>query len=114
MYQVFLNLFLNAIQAMPSGGELKIEVSPTNSYSQDGSKQSFIKVAISDTGRGIPAQIIHRIFDPFFTTKPKGIGLGLSITYQIIKKHGGTIKVESKWEKGTSFVINLPVISESP
>jgi PAS domain S-box-containing protein len=114
MYQVFLNLFLNAIQAMPSGGELKIDVSPTNSYSQDGSKQSFIKVAISDTGRGIPPQIIHRIFDPFFTTKPKGIGLGLSITYQIIKKHGGTIKVESKWEKGTSFVINLPVISESP
>jgi PAS domain S-box-containing protein len=114
MYQVFLNLFLNAIQAMPSGGELKIEVSPTNSYSQDGSKQSFIKVAISDTGRGIPPQIIHRIFDPFFTTKPKGIGLGLSITYQIIKKHGGTIKAESKWEKGTSFVINLPVISESP
>jgi PAS domain S-box-containing protein len=114
MYQVFLNLFLNAIQAMPNGGELKIEVSPTNSYSQDGSKQRFIKVAISDTGRGIPAQIIHRIFDPFFTTRPKGIGLGLSITYQIIKKHGGTIKVESQWEKGTSFVINLPVISESP
>jgi PAS domain S-box-containing protein len=114
MYQVFLNLFLNAIQAMPNGGELKIEVSPTNSYSQDASKQSFIKVTISDTGRGIPPQIIHRIFDPFFTTKPKGIGLGLSITYQIIKKHGGTIKVESKWEKGTSFVINLPVISESP
>ena len=114
MYQVFLNLFLNAIQSMPNGGELKIEVSPTNSYPQDGTKQNFIKVAISDTGKGIPPQIIHRIFDPFFTTKPKGIGLGLSITYQIIKKHGGTIKVESKWERGTSFVINLPVISESP
>jgi PAS domain S-box-containing protein len=113
MYQVFLNLFLNAIQAMPSGGELKIEVSPTVSYSQDGLKQDFMKIVISDTGKGIPPQIIHKIFDPFFTTKPKGIGLGLSITYQIIKKHGGTIKVESKLEKGTSFVLNLPVISET-
>jgi len=113
MYQVFLNLFLNAIQAMPNGGELKIEVSPTMSYSQDGSKQNFIKIIVSDTGKGIPPQIIPKIFDPFFTTKPKGIGLGLSITYQIIKKHGGTIKVESKWELGTSFVINLPVILEN-
>jgi PAS domain S-box-containing protein len=113
MYQVFLNLFLNAIQAMPNGGELKIEVNPTVSYSQDGASQNFIKVVISDTGKGIPTNIINRIFDPFFTTKPRGIGLGLSITYQIIKKHGGNIKVESKLEKGTSFVINLPVISET-
>ena len=113
MYQVFLNLFLNAIQAMPNGGELKIEVTPTVSYSQDGSSQNFIKIVLSDTGKGIPPNIIHRIFDPFFTTKPKGIGLGLSITYQIIKKHGGTVKVESKLEKGTSFIINLPVISET-
>jgi PAS domain S-box-containing protein len=113
MYQVFLNLFLNAIQAMPKGGELRIEVSPTISYSQDGPKQDFMKIIVSDTGKGIPAQIIQKIFDPFFTTKPKGIGLGLSITYQIIKKHGGTIKVESKMEQGTSFVINLPVVLES-
>jgi PAS domain S-box-containing protein len=113
MYQVFLNLFLNAIQAMPNGGELKIEVSPTISFSQDGSKQNFIKIVVSDTGKGILPQIIPKIFDPFFTTKPKGIGLGLSITYQIIKKHGGTIKVESKWETGTSFVITLPVILEN-
>jgi signal transduction histidine kinase len=52
--------------------------------------------------------MVDRIFDPFFTTKPKGIGLGLSIAYQIINKHGGTIKVESQWERGTSFVITLP------
>jgi PAS domain S-box-containing protein len=108
MHQVFLNLFLNAIQAMPQGGELKIEATPMGSSSSEGAKQNFIKVVISDTGRGIPPHIVHRIFDPFFTTKPKGIGLGLSITYQIIKKHGGTIKVESQWEKGTAFVINLP------
>lgn len=114
MHQAFLNLFLNAIQAMPYGGELKIVVIPITSYSLDGSKQNFIKINISDTGKGIPPHIVHRIFDPFFTTKPKGIGLGLSITYQIVKKHGGTIKVESELGKGTSFVINLPEIVENP
>jgi PAS domain S-box-containing protein len=113
MHQVFLNLFLNAIQAMPNGGELTIEAAPMNSSSWKGAKQNYIKVIISDTGRGIPSQIVHKIFDPFFTTKSKGIGLGLSITYQIIKKHGGTIKVESQWEKGTSFVINLPEALEN-
>ncbi len=113
MHQVFLNLFLNAIQAMPEGGELKIEASPMISDRSKGSKQNFIQVVISDTGRGIPAQIVHKIFDPFFTTKPKGIGLGLSITYQIVKKHGGTIKVNSEWERGTSFIINLPEALEN-
>ena len=112
MHQVFLNLFLNAIQAMPNGGELKIEATPIHSISSDGFKQNFMKVVISDSGRGIPPHIVHKIFDPFFTTKSKGIGLGLSITYQIIKKHGGTIKVESQWEQGTSFIINLPEILE--
>ena len=113
MHQVFLNLFLNAIQAMPNGGELRIEANPVISRSSVGSKQNFIKVVISDSGRGIPPHIVHKIFDPFFTTKSRGIGLGLSITYQIIKKHGGTIKVDSQWEKGTSFVINLPEILEN-
>jgi PAS domain S-box-containing protein len=113
MHQVFLNLFLNAIQAMPNGGELKIEASPTHSISSDGFKKKFIKVVVSDSGRGIPPHIVQKIFDPFFTTKPKGIGLGLSITYQIIKKHGGTIKVESQWEQGTSFIVNLPEILEN-
>ena len=113
MHQVFLNLFLNAIQAMPNGGDLKIEASPMILNTSKGGKQNFIKVVISDTGRGIPSHIVHKIFDPFFTTRPKGIGLGLSITYQIIKKHEGTIKVESQWEKGTSFVINLPEMLEN-
>jgi len=113
MHQAFLNLFLNALQAMPNGGELKIEAKPIGSYSLDGSKQNFVKINISDTGRGIPPHIIHKVFDPFFTTKPKGIGLGLSITYQIVKKHGGTIRVESELGKGTSFVINLPETVEN-
>jgi len=108
MHQVFLNLFLNAIQAMPEGGELKIGVSSFVSAGGDGPRQNFVKAVVSDTGKGIPPHMIDRIFDPFFTTKPKGIGLGLSIAYQIINKHGGTIKAESEWEKGTSFVITLP------
>jgi PAS domain S-box-containing protein len=108
MHQVFLNLFLNAIQAMPEGGELKIGVSSFVSAGGDGSRQNFIKAVVSDTGKGIPPHMVGQIFDPFFTTKPKGIGLGLSIAHQIINKHGGTIKAESEWEKGTSFVITLP------
>jgi len=113
MHQAFLNLFLNAIQAMPGGGELKIIAEPVIIPSLDGSKQEFIKVMVSDSGKGIPPHILPKIFDPFFTTKPRGIGLGLSITYQIIKKHGGTIKVDSQWEKGTSFHINLPEMFEN-
>lgn len=113
MHQVFLNLFLNAIQAMPNGGELKIEVSPLATSPFQGSKQNRTKVVISDSGKGIPPHLIPKIFDPFFTTKPKGVGLGLSIAYQIIKKHGGTIKADSQWEKGTSFVIILPEAAES-
>ena len=99
---------------MSEGGELKIDVAPITPGSLGGFKQNFIKINISDTGKGIPPNILHKIFDPFFTTKPKGIGLGLSITYQIVKKHGGTIKVESEWGKGTSFLINLPEILENP
>lgn len=108
MHQVFLNIFLNAIQAMPNGGKLKVEAKPYLSIEPNGSIQNFIKIVVSDTGKGIPPQILNKIFDPFFTTKPKGIGLGLSITYQIIKKHGGSIKVDSKLDYGTSIIITLP------
>jgi len=113
MHQVFLNLFLNAIQAMPSGGDLNVEVAPSIMKASEGTRQNFTRIAISDTGKGIPPHLIPKIFDPFFTTKPKGVGLGLSIAYQIIKKHGGTIKVDSEWEKGTSFVITLPEAMEN-
>jgi signal transduction histidine kinase len=113
MHQVFLNLFLNAIQAMPSGGELSIQVYPIVSNGTEGTPQRFIRILISDTGKGIPANLIPRVFDPFFTTKPKGIGLGLSIAYQIIKKHEGTIQVQSEWEKGTTFDIRLPETVEA-
>ncbi len=113
MHQVFLNLFLNAIQAMPTGGQLRIQVHPLISSGSDGISQRFIRILISDTGKGIPANLVNKIFDPFFTTKPKGIGLGLSIAYQIIKKHEGTIQVQSEWERGTMFDIRLPETIES-
>ncbi len=108
MHQVFLNLFLNAIQAMPNGGELKIKTEPIALAPLVNPGRDYVRISISDTGRGIPARDINKIFDPFFTTRPKGIGLGLSITYQIIKKHGGSIRVESKVDKGTTFILTLP------
>jgi len=108
MHQVFLNLFLNAIQAMPKGGELKIRAEPIASAPLVNPGKEYVRISISDTGKGIPARDLNKIFDPFFTTRPKGIGLGLSITYQIIKNHGGSIKVDSKADKGTTFTLTLP------
>ncbi len=108
MHQVFLNLFLNAIQAMPRGGELKIRAEPIASAPLVNPGKDYVRISISDTGRGISAHDLKKMFDPFFTTRPKGIGLGLSITYQIIKNHGGSIKAESKVDKGTTFTIMLP------
>ena len=108
MHQVFLNLFLNAIQAMPKGGELKIRAEPIALTPLLNPGRDYVRISISDTGKGMPAHDLKKIFDPFFTTRSKGIGLGLSITYQIIKNHGGSIKVESKVDRGTTFTITLP------
>ncbi len=102
MQQVFLNLMLNAIDAMPDGGRLIISMKR---------RSDFVEVIFSDTGIGIDETIIDRVFDPFFTTKPlgKGTGLGLSICYGIIREHNGTISVKSKRGEGTTFTIKLPV-----
>ncbi len=102
MQQVFLNLILNAVDAMPGGGSLTVSMKRKNGW---------VEVAFGDTGSGIDEAIINRIFDPFFTTKPlgKGTGLGLSICYGIIREHKGTIAVKSKEGKGTTFTIRLPV-----
>jgi PAS domain S-box-containing protein len=114
IHQVILNLFLNAIQAMPNGGVLKIEAIPSASRLLYGFQQNFTRLIVSDTGKGIPPDLINKIFDPFFTTRPKGIGLGLSIAYQIVKKHGGMIKVESEWGQGTAFEFTLPEVPDNP
>lgn len=99
LMQVFTNLILNAIQAMPGGGKLGVT---TESFG--GSK---IIIEISDTGPGIERDKLSHIFDPFYSTKEGGSGLGLAITYRIIKEHNGTIDVESKVGEGTKFRIIL-------
>jgi two-component system NtrC family sensor kinase len=107
--QVFLNILMNALEAMPSSGNLTIT---------SGTKQReaglFIEVRITDTGIGIPPEHLPRIFDPFFTTKEvgKGTGLGLSVSYGIVKAHGGFVDIESEVGKGTTITVALPVGSE--
>ena len=100
--QVFFNLILNAIQAMPRGGELLI----TCSYAQDG---KYADVRIQDNGCGIPDEHIDRIFTPFFTTKEGATGLGLCIVYRIIQAHHGAIQINSESGRGTTVSIQLPV-----
>ncbi|HEY5190964.1 MAG TPA: ATP-binding protein, partial [Candidatus Deferrimicrobium sp.] len=101
--QVFLNIILNAIQAMPDGGELSISTGRWISEGPEG-----VEITIKDTGVGIPKEDIADIFQPFFTTKEEGTGLGLAISYGIIKKHDGNIEVESEVGQGTTFRILLP------
>jgi two-component system sensor histidine kinase AtoS len=99
--QVFINLVLNAIQAMPEGGDLVI----STDYDK---KARLILVRVSDTGVGIPMSEIPRLFEPFYTTKLDGTGMGLAVTYNIINNHNGTIDVASEIGKGTTFTIGLP------
>ncbi len=99
--QLFLNLLMNALQAMPSGGELCIESGPLDA--------TAVRVSIADTGCGIDPEVLERIFDPFFTTKPEGTGLGLSVSYAIIERHRGEIAVRSTPGKGTTVILKLPV-----
>lgn len=101
--KVFVNIIVNAAEAMASGGTLEISTKET---------ANVIIISFSDTGEGIPPEEKSRIFDPFYTTKQTGTGLGLSISYQSIQLHGGTIIVDSNLDKGSTFIINLPVISQ--
>jgi len=105
MNQVFTNILVNAAHAIDKKGEIKISTSANNGH---------VEIKISDTGSGIPPEVLPKIFDPFFTTKEvgKGTGLGLNLAYNIIEKHKGTIDVESEVGKGTTFTIRLQVESD--
>jgi PAS domain S-box-containing protein len=116
LHQVFMNLCVNARDAMPQGGELLITAANRRmEASPAGPGGSFIAVRVVDTGQGIPAEILSRIFDPFFTTKAagKGTGLGLSTVLGLVKSHGGMVDVESTPGRGTTFTILLPAVESA-
>jgi two-component system NtrC family sensor kinase len=104
MQQVFVNILINAADAMPEGGDLTIR-----SRLAPPAEGGRVVLEFEDTGKGIPAEDIPRLFDPFFSTKEKGTGLGLSICYGIIRRHGGKIEARSSEDRGSVFVIELPV-----
>jgi len=106
LHQVLMNLLTNAREAMPGGGDIRLQTSP-------GERPGWIRLLVSDTGSGIQADEISKMFDPFFTTKRTGTGLGLSVSYGIIQEHGGTVDVQSRPGEGTTFVISLPTAAAS-
>jgi signal transduction histidine kinase len=100
LYYAFMNLVKNSMEAMPSGGSVKIALTH---------KQQRTVVTIADTGCGIAEKDLSRIFDIYYTTKPEGAGLGLMMVYDAIAEHGGKIEVASKLNKGTTFKVLLPI-----
>jgi signal transduction histidine kinase len=102
LQQIFLNLFLNSIQAMPDGGALTVRVAREDDH---------LRIEVSDDGVGIPPEHVDKLFDPFFTTKEigEGTGLGLSVCYGIIERHGGSITIDSEPGAGTTVMVRLPV-----
>jgi signal transduction histidine kinase len=105
--QVFINLLLNALDAMPDGGVLRISID---------AHASRLIFHFDDTGSGIPESIGRRVFEPFFTTKEqgRGTGLGLSVSYSIVQKHNGEIEFVSQEGKGTRFSVEIPIVSQAP
>ena len=102
LQQVFMNLLLNAAEAMPDGGTLTVQTSHKEA-------SPFLRITITDTGSGINKSMINKIFLPFFTTKPKGTGLGLAITKRLVEQHGANIRVTNNPDRGASFTIDLPI-----
>ncbi len=103
--QALLNLLLNAMQAMPQGGVMRVRVRR---------EAQFAVVEVEDNGEGIPAELLPRIFELYFTTKPKGSGIGLAMTYRILQMHGGAMDVRSNADpaaadRGTTFTLRVPV-----
>jgi two-component system, NtrC family, sensor kinase len=115
--QVFLNFFINALDAMKPGGSLTVatetgttETWPTALPGDAGEGREILRVTVEDDGSGIKPEDVPHVFDPFFTTKDYGTGLGLSVVHGIVQEHGGQIEVESELARGTSFHILLPLV----
>jgi len=100
LQQALLNVVLNGIQAMPSGGHLAVSLAHQNGE---------LEVRVTDAGGGVPEGDRGRVFDPFFTTKDRGTGLGLPIAHQLVQGHGGDIRIENAEPRGASFVVTLPL-----
>jgi signal transduction histidine kinase/ActR/RegA family two-component response regulator len=111
--QALHNILLNARQAMPGGGAIKVQAENVDLETPTGI-DSRVRISIQDHGCGIPDEDLSRIFDPYFTTKPNGSGLGLATAYAIIAKHGGNLSVQTKTGEGTVFIIDLPASAETP
>jgi signal transduction histidine kinase len=105
MRQALWNLCLNAVEAMPQGGELRVGVGSVTAESG----RSLVEITVEDTGVGITAAELTQVFEPFYTTKPQGTGLGLAIAHRIVENHGGEIRVQSEPYRGSRFTISLPV-----
>ncbi|MGD9246838.1 MAG: ATP-binding protein, partial [Desulfobacteraceae bacterium] len=106
LQQVLLNLFMNSIQAMENGGELTVRIGPTQIPAE-------VRIDVIDNGPGIASENLDQVFDPFFTTKKEGVGtgIGLSVSYNIVKKNRGRMEVQSKPGQGACFSIILPLSS---
>jgi signal transduction histidine kinase len=105
MRQVFVNLILNAVEAMPDGGRVTITVSERRRTVQD---QPVVHLTVRDTGTGIDPAHLSRLFDPFFTTREDGTGLGLAIVHALVEGHEGRVEVKSELKQGTVFTVVLP------
>jgi signal transduction histidine kinase len=103
--QVFGNIILNAVQAMPEGGQLVVK---TSEVSEKLPKSEWVAVSFADTGVGISEENLDKLFEPLFTTKAKGVGLGLAVVKSLVEGHGGNIKVQSEVGKGSTFTVRLP------
>jgi signal transduction histidine kinase len=108
MHQVLLNIFRNAVEAMPEGGKLKIATSSRRTRS----RKIMVDISVTDSGCGIVREHMESIFTPFFTTRPMGTGLGLPISLQIVRGYGGTITAKNNPRAGASFRVSVPAVEE--
>jgi signal transduction histidine kinase len=107
--QLFLNLLTNARESMPEGGELSIRI-----WLDDDDEEQKLRILVTDTGRGIPSEMLPRVFEPFFTTKVGGTGLGLDICRSIVWEYGGALQLESEIGRGTEAHVCFPCRAERP